>query len=452
MEQIKGDDALRERLFMKVARSTKPGSIVKTFKRSLEESLSAFDNAEWHEMRACTAQLRQIVYSIEDLLKEDRAKEAMELSEFAISRVEDTLLHVDDSNGDLGGVLEELGGIHLAACKAVKPDPVKLANKLFREELAAHFDAYYGAVTQYQDVLGPKGLAEYQRIAEAEWAKVEAIGPGGKDDDKHGNRWRLTRIMEQLAEQSGDLEKLVSIKASDLSLAYHYLTIAKLYKENGKKDQVIKWAEKGVKAFPKKTDERLREFLADEYIALSREDDAMKLVWKIFEDSPSLESYKTLKAYAERCKVWSTWREKALDLLEEQAKSREASRGEKSEAAYFGFRDRSTLVTIFLWEGDPARAWNEAKIGGCERGLWMKLAETREEEHPDEALSIYTEEVERLIKHSFSHVYDEPFAIIQRICKINKRTRREDDFTGYVQELKKRYKPKRNFMKLLSTL
>lgn len=126
-------------------------------------------------------------------MKDGKAKEVMELCEFAISRVEDTLLHVDDSNGDLGGVLAELGEIHLAACLAARPDPIKLANKLFREELAAHFDAYYGAVSKYHEVLGPEGVVAYQRIADAEWAKVSAIPREKGNDNSYGTHWRLTR-------------------------------------------------------------------------------------------------------------------------------------------------------------------------------------------------------------------------------------------------------------------
>lgn len=54
----------------------------------------------------------------------------------------------------------------------------------------------------------------------------------------------------------------------------------------------------------------------------------------------------------------------------------------RAQGAALNFDGRSTLVDIFLWEGDAARAWSEAKARGCRRDLWMTLAETREEHHP----------------------------------------------------------------------
>ena len=48
-------------------------------------------------------------------------------------------------------------------------------------------------------------------------------------------------------------------------------------------------------------------------------------------------------------------------------------------------RDRSVLVAILLWEGEVARAWEEAQAGGCSRDLWRALARER----PDDAVGIY---------------------------------------------------------------
>jgi hypothetical protein len=56
---------------------------------------------------------------------------------------------------------------------------------------------------------------------------VPAIEPG--QDREHSTfRFNITRIMESLAEQSGDLDELVAVKAHDLSSAYHFVEIADL--------------------------------------------------------------------------------------------------------------------------------------------------------------------------------------------------------------------------------
>ena len=86
--------------------------------------------------------------------------------------------HVDDSDGEMGGILGRLGDLHLAACEVARPDPVLLAGRLFAWELGGQWDVFTGAVLTYADVLGETGLAEYRRRAEVEWATVPPLGSG----------------------------------------------------------------------------------------------------------------------------------------------------------------------------------------------------------------------------------------------------------------------------------
>jgi hypothetical protein len=94
---------------------------------------------------------------------------------------------------------------------------------------------------------------------------VPALKAGEDDSSKHGSRFRITHIMEALARRSGDVEALVAVKQRDLSSAYAYLQIAEAYMKGGLHDQALSWAERGLEAFPFRTDSRLREFVAAEY-------------------------------------------------------------------------------------------------------------------------------------------------------------------------------------------
>ena len=111
----------------------------------------------------------------------------------------------------------------------------------------------------------------------------------------------------------GGLEALVAIKSRDLSSAWNFLQIAETYREAREYDLALEWAERGLKAFPQRTDARLREFLATEYHRRRRHDDAMALVWTGFCEAPYLEQYRNLKSHAERAGAWPAWREKALE-------------------------------------------------------------------------------------------------------------------------------------------
>ena len=72
--------------------------------------------------------------------------------------------------------------------------------------------------------------------------------------------------METLAKQSGNVEELVAVKSRDLSLAWHFLEIAEIYRNAKNRDMALEWAERGLAAFPVRTDSRLRDFLIEEYL------------------------------------------------------------------------------------------------------------------------------------------------------------------------------------------
>ncbi len=83
---------------------------------------------------------------------------------------------------------------------------------------------------------------------------MKPVGPGTRDASESHARFRITRIMETLARQSGDLSKLVEVLSRDQSTEYHFLQIAEEYKKAGRDDLAVRWAEKGVGAFPHRTD------------------------------------------------------------------------------------------------------------------------------------------------------------------------------------------------------
>ena len=89
--------------------------------------------------------------------------------------------------------------------------------------------------------------------------------------------------MEQLAEASGDVDELVAIKSGDLSSAYRYLDIAEIWTTAGQPDKALEWAERGLKAFPERPDNRLRDFLVAAYLPRKRNGEALQLTWIQFE-------------------------------------------------------------------------------------------------------------------------------------------------------------------------
>ncbi len=448
MDQAAQDDQLYKRLLLETASRGRKGPELATFRAAIDRAVDPGDFVDYRSAYAYATGIDAVIDSLERLLREGHAESVVELTEHAVTAVDEAMESVDDSDGLLGGVLQRLGDLHHAACLGARPHPVKLAGRLFEREMSLDSDTFFEAAARYTDVLGAEGLATYRKLAEAEWKRVRPLGPGEEDPDQDGRRFRITHVMETLARQSGDLETLVAVKNRDLSDAFAYLEIAELYRQAGQSDRALEWAERGVAAFPTKTDSRLRVFLADEYHRRGRHEEAMALIWADYSEDPSLENYKALKAHADRIRAWSGWRDRALALLREAAGRGDRETGVRRPAWTMG-PDHSDLVRVFLWEKDGEAAWREAISGGCSADLWLDLAAKREALHPEDAVPIYQAAVERTVMLKSNAAYEQALHLVAKVGRLMTRLGRDADFTAYLGSVRAAHKPKRNFMKLL---
>lgn len=483
LEHALEDKSLREHLLLDAARSSPAGLDLETYRRAIKDAVKPGRFVDYHEAGAYAHGIRKVTQELHSLLRDGHAASCIDLTEYALKQVERAIGHVDDSDGHMSDVLEDLQALHLEACQQAMPDGVELARRLFKWELESQWEIFYGAAETYRKVFGKEGLAEYRRLAETEWVKVPALVPPESKEPKrvgnypvihkltnedlenaaqYGRRFRITSIMEALARTGGDVEALVAVKRRDLSSAYSFLKIAEIYREAGQHDKALEWAEQGAQAFPDKTDSRLREFLAEEYHRHHRHTEAMEQIWKLYTDAPNLGTYRQLKEHAARSagkstlkqkEEWENWRKRALShlraMLDERRKNVKKGVG---SYAWWGAGDNSTLVEIYLWEGDVDEALKAAEAHGCSDGHWMKLAEALEKPRPSEALHIYRESLEPLIDRKNNQAYEAAVARIRKIKKLMERTGRAAEIEDYLSGLRTKHKPKRNFIKLLDSV
>jgi uncharacterized Zn finger protein len=102
-----------------------------------------------------------------------------------------------------------------------------------------------------------------------------------------------------------------------------------------------------------------------------------------------------------------------------------------------------------LWEGEDDLAWQEAQTGGCSKQLWLQLAERRQQTHPEEALPIYQQEIEPLIRLTNNTANANVVSFLQKVHDLMVRLDRQAEFKTLVTHLRQTYKAKRNFMALL---
>jgi tetratricopeptide (TPR) repeat protein len=435
------DDRMREKLLLAARGRGDIHAAIKTWKEALKRATAVRGYVDYGEMPYFVAGIRDAVNALDSWITDGRAAAVVELAEYAVSRVESAMEECDDSNGELGGLLAHIVELHLDACRAASPDPAELAERLFEYELNGHWETFSSAAELYAEVLGEPGLARYRRLAEAEWAKVPTLGPG---DDKsqtwHGNRYRITQIMETLARRSGDAEALVAVKARDLSSAWRFLQIAEVYREAGRADKALEWAERGLAAFPQRTDGRLREFLIGEYLQRGRGAEAMTLTWAQFAERSDLGGYTGLKATVRQADGdWPNWRDRALKHLRQDI-AREFTERNKTGYARMAAPDRSRLVEMLLSEQDIEAAWREAETGGCRDELRLRLADLRAEDHPEDSLAIYRRQAASLVEQTNTPAYEQAMVLIRKIEPLlRNREGGAQQWSDYLAELRGKY-------------
>ncbi|WP_139556543.1 SWIM zinc finger family protein [Methylotetracoccus oryzae] len=452
MEQAQRDDALHRSLLLKAERASGSMDILRAFRKAIDDATRVRGFVAWDEAGDLASDLDVLVDSLEELLTPGSAGALVELAEYAIEKVDQLLAEdVDDSGGEVGDVLARLGDLHLRACQLARPEPVALAERLFRYELSVSFDSYSDSVRIYQDVLGKEGIARFRSLAERQWEQIQPLGPS---DQKHrsdfSDRFRITHIMETLAQMSGDTDALVAVKSRDLSSPYQYLTIAEIYHKAGHDELALDWAERGIKSFPNRPDDRLRDFLVKEYLKRGRDDDALQLTWIQFEVRATVEHYRKLHDVADRLGRWPEQRQRALAAVEALA--------QRSAEALSGFRPKPALpdwslrVEIALWENDLDTAWQVIQRGGCRRDLLLSLAGKLEGPRRDDAVTLYRRIIPSVIEETENRAYQEAIRHLRKVGRLMQAAGNIDDFRGYLATLRVRYKAKRNFVKLLDGL
>jgi uncharacterized Zn finger protein len=420
---------------------------IQAFRRAIDAATHLNGFVDWREVGDFAATIEQVVDSLAELLKPDTADLLVELAEYAIDKVEHALEQVDDSNGEIGDLIYHLGELHLQACTLGKPEPAGLAERLFHFETALPFGLCSFDASTYREALGEAGLRRYRELAEAAWNKLPPRGEKAAYDD---HRWHLTRVMEKLAEASGDVEALVAIKSQDLSSAYRYLNIAEIWDKAGQPDKSLEWAERGLHAFPESPDNRLRDFLVAAYLGRQRHDEALQLTWIQFEETPTLETYKKLKTVAEPLGLWPEQRQRALaratDVIARAASTTTRWRPKPSAANY------SLLLEIALWEQDLETAWSVAHQGDCERNLLITLAGKLESSRQEDALSLYRRVVPLIVEQTNNAAYEEAIRLMRKMGRLMQERQALASFTDYLAALRLQFKLKRNFIKLLDDL
>ena len=410
------NEMLQNRLYEYQALLAGPDAAIAALRRALVKALRESP----HDFPTYAEAVHTALDPIEKLLP-TAPDSVIEICEEAAKALIPASEYADEDDEDLAALQDRIEDIHRDAALLAKPNPVKLAERLFKLETESSIYLFSDAAETYKEVLGPTGLATYRDLAE----NATFTRPEERD-----------RILESIARATGRIEDLIAVLARDLSTADRFTRIIAACRQAANQPQALTWAERGHKLYP--TSVALRETLADEYHQANRSEDALKLIWKAYAESPGLPLYEVLKRHAERANDWPEHRDRALGLIRSKI------------AASKGKQDHSALVEILLAEGNPEEAWREAQAAGCASHLWLQLAEAREKKHPGDAAPIFLKRADEELARVRNSNYDVPIALLLRAAKLMKKLGAMPHFHRHLDALREQHKTKRKFLDLLN--
>ena len=172
-DQAQRDDRLYQSLLLKAERTGGGGNVARAFRRAIDDATHIHGFIDWREVGTFAGNIDQVADSLAELLKPDTAATLVELAEYAIERLENSLEQIDDSNGEIGAIVCRLGELHLKACAMARPQPAGLAERLFRFGTTLPFGLCSFDAATYGAPLGKAGLRRYRELAEAGWRKIK---------------------------------------------------------------------------------------------------------------------------------------------------------------------------------------------------------------------------------------------------------------------------------------
>jgi uncharacterized Zn finger protein len=375
----------------------------------------------------------------------------VDIIEQAIAQAEDALGHIDDSDGSVMPMIMAVRDVHMRACNALNPDPVALAERLFRFQTTGDWDTFRSVLPAYQQALGESGISRYRELVETAWKRLPALGPEAARTRFDVDRYCVEHAMEELAQTSGDVDALIAVKSHNLSSPHAFLALAKVLEEHGRYDEALAWAEKGISSFKRERLDDLVRFCIEEQLRRGNADQAEALAWQCFVQQPGSDPYFELARVAKRIGRVEELALKALQHLWQLVRVEEAP-GAKPLPSWQP-PIRSAVVAIHLREKEAAKAWDAFCGGPVDMRLWNRIAAMRGKTHPEDAVMLY----KRLLPYTVTvgtrgAQYGEAFEIVKAIQALRAAQKQDALFKQELGELRMAWKPKRNFIKLLATL
>lgn len=433
--------------------------------------------AYWH-VGGLVEGLRDVERSAREFLDAGDAESALRILLTLLEESSDGFDYIDDSNGELGGYLDDLGVTLAEVILSLDLDEEQ------REDLVSDLDELHDQLSDY----GVEGLSVAMlaaqrgwgeppreapaRLAEAdeeeedereedewedeEWDKSDEEWDGGDDgalaagDDWYASMWqredpaqaltraklnvlgRRRRTDDYLALclragehlryalkllELGRPREAVSHALKRLNSAGEALTLAQCLRESGHIKEAIRVGERGLRLGGRKA--ALGQWLGPVEEAQGRKKQALEAWLAAFREAPSLALWQTIKRLAGS--RWSRLKPQAMSSLEK-------------------FYDKQPLAQVLLEEQDWDAVTRVADKHAQDERVAATVADALIEHRPEWVIRASVKHAEGLIAPTKSNLYPAATDWLRRAKAAYARVGREEEWQKYLLRLKEQYR------------
>jgi uncharacterized Zn finger protein len=421
--------------------------------------------AYWH-VGDLANQLREVQQSAAKFLDAGDAETALEILLVLLEEASRGIEFIDDSNGELGGYVGDLGTALAEAILSLELSPVERTKLTGRLEKLIRYAGDYGmegnldiavqaAKFGWDDIpeeTTPLRRTAYKANEDDEWDDANEDEDWGEEDAYELRDWgwpavaRFADVTEAklnvldrqgrtgeyltLCKKEGrhlryalklcDLKQVtdtVKYARKHLTSAEEIRQVAQRLRESRQVAEAIEIGEHGLKLKGPKAG--LGEWLGPVEEAQGRTKQALAAWLAAFPEQPSLETYKTIKRLAE-----SGWRRLRPEVMAKLRKS----------------YDKQVLAQVLLLEEE----WDEAIKVAEGRDVWYTIVETVADgvmpHRPEWVVRISLKHAERLMTEPKSKNYPIAAAWLKRAKQAYKLLGKTEEWKQYLMETKEKYK------------
>lgn len=231
LEVTRGNRALQQRLRLELSARAGPMDVARDIRKRFAQIRRASGFISWQKQKAFARELSDLVDLITTRIAPDAPGEAFELLWTFLQLAPNIHERTDDSNGVIGGVMDDA----MAAIGDLAPrldlDPEALADRVFEALQDNGYGEFDGAIPALAEALGPSGLerlktlaktAEAAPLTDADLARYDFVGDAARRSSLalEGRNRTASMILQDVADLQGDVDAYMA-RYSPEQLTYH---------------------------------------------------------------------------------------------------------------------------------------------------------------------------------------------------------------------------------------